>query len=541
MKGTSRIVLGALVISVALSGIAFAGQQPPAPQPAGGQPPVVKPAGQPPAAQPAGQPSAPQPAGQPPAPQPTGQTPTTQPAGAQPTTPPPAVPQPATPQPAAPKPEDAAKPKIPDRAYVKMATSMGDIIVELNQEKAPITVQNFLAYVDAGSYNGTIFHRVIPNFMIQGGGFDKDMTEKPTKPGIKNEWQNGLKNTRGALAMARLPGQADSATSQFFINVKDNPQLDVAGRDTAGYAVFGKVISGMEVVDKIKLAPTTTKMVPVPKPADKPEAEAPPLRYENVPAEPVIITTIARAEPEAITDAIAAVRAAEAEEQKKKDEEARKRMEAFKDQWNKGLEFIKGKEFDVAKGVVSGTGLWAGDVVVGTGAAPKPTDKVKVHYTGYLVDGTKFDSSVDRGQPTEFFLNRVVKGWTEGVGGMKVGGKRWLLIPPDLGYGEKGTGKIPPSAVLVFEVELLGIVADQPAAPAAQPGQPQPVTPPAGQPQPAQPKPTTPPPAQPQPVQPKPATPPAGQPQPAQPQPVQPPPPQPKPAEPQPAQPTGGH
>jgi len=511
MKGTSWIVLGALVIIVACSGITFAEQQPPAAQP-GGQPPPTQQPAQPPPAHP--QPAQPQPA-QPKPVQPPPATPTTQPAGVQPPPPQPATPPPAAVQPTAPQPADAAKPKIPDRAYAKMITSMGEIVIELNQEKAPITVANFLEYADAGFYNGTLFHRVIPNFMIQGGGFDKEMVEKPTKPAIKNEWQNGLKNVKGAIAMARLQGQPDSATSQFFINVKDNPQLDAAGRDPAGYAVFGRVIAGMDVVDKIKLAPTSTKLIPAPvKPGEQPQADAPPVRFDNVPNEPVMITSVSRADPESVKDAIAAVRAAEAEEQKKKEEEARKKMEAFKDQWNKGLEFIKGKDFDVAKGAVSGTGLWSGDVTVGTGAAPKPTDKVKVHYTGYLVDGTKFDSSVDRGQPAEFMLNRVVKGWTEGVGGMKVGGKRWLLIPPDLGYGDRGTGKIPPSAVLVFEVELLGIVADQPAAP-SQPPPPQPV-----QPQPGQPKPQQP--AQPQPAQPKPVQPPPAQPKPVSPPPVTP-------------------
>lgn len=466
MKGTSWLALGALVVFVALPGFASAEQQPPAAQPTG-QPPAAQPAAQPPAAQP--------PAAQP------------QPG------------QPADARPASPKPEDAGKPKIPDRVYVKMVTTLGEIIIELNQEKAPITVENFLAYTDAGFYNGTLFHRVIPNFVIQGGGIDKanadDMKEKPTKPAIKNEWQNGLKNLRGTIAMARLPGDPNSATSQFFINVKDNPQLDVAGRDAAGYAVFGKVIAGMDVVDRIKTVHTASKSIP---PAATEAGGLAQVRHENVPVEPVVVQTVARAEPEAIKEAIAAARAAEVAEQKKREEEALKRMEAFKDQWNKGLDFIKGKGFDVTKGTVSSTTLWAGDVTVGTGASPKPTDKVKVHYTGYLVDGTKFDSSVDRGQPSEFQLNRVVKGWTEGVAGMKVGGKRWLLIPPDLGYGERGTGKIPPSAVLVFEVELLGIMSDQP--PGTPGAQPQPV-------QPVQPQPTQPPPAQPKPVTPPPATP----------------------------------
>ncbi len=142
---------------------------------------------------------------------------------------------------------------------VRLETSKGNIDIELNQEKAPISVANFLEYVDKGHYDGTIFHRVIPNFMIQGGGFDATMTQKPTGQGIKNEWRNGLKNTRGTISMARLGGNPDSATAQFFINVVDNAGLDNPQRDGAGYAVFGKVVAGMDVVDAIKVVPTATK------------------------------------------------------------------------------------------------------------------------------------------------------------------------------------------------------------------------------------------------------------------------------------------
>ncbi len=137
---------------------------------------------------------------------------------------------------------------------VVFSTSLGDVTIELYPEKAPITVKNFLAYVDAGFYDGTIFHRVIPGFVIQGGGFPEDMSQKPTHPPIKNEADNGLKNGRGTLSMARTQ-EVDSATSQFFINLADNAALDhrVQG---FGYAVFGKVRDGMDVVDKIAAVPT---------------------------------------------------------------------------------------------------------------------------------------------------------------------------------------------------------------------------------------------------------------------------------------------
>jgi cyclophilin family peptidyl-prolyl cis-trans isomerase len=142
--------------------------------------------------------------------------------------------------------QDAKNPRV------VIDTSLGKITIELNAEKAPITVKNFLQYVDDKHYDGTIFHRVIADFMIQGGGFDQDMKENKTREPIKNEADNGLSNARGTIAMARTP-DPDSATAQFFINTVDNKRLDKSD-DSAGYAVFGKVTTGMDVVDKIRRA-----------------------------------------------------------------------------------------------------------------------------------------------------------------------------------------------------------------------------------------------------------------------------------------------
>jgi peptidyl-prolyl cis-trans isomerase B (cyclophilin B) len=142
---------------------------------------------------------------------------------------------------------------------VVMETSLGTIKLELYPDKAPLTVENFLSYVDEGFYDGTVFHRVIPTFMIQGGGMEPGMKQKKTKATIKNESANGLANTRGTVAMART-SVPDSASSQFFINVTDNGFLDRAqARDGVGYCVFGKVTAGMDVVDKIKAVKTTNK------------------------------------------------------------------------------------------------------------------------------------------------------------------------------------------------------------------------------------------------------------------------------------------
>ena len=156
---------------------------------------------------------------------------------------------------------------------VKLTTNKGEIVLELDKEKAPITVENFLKYVKAGHYDGTVFHRVINGFMIQGGGMDKTMKERPTEAPIQNEADNGLKNTAYTIAMART-ADPHSATAQFFINVADNGFLDHTGKNPQGwgYAVFGKVVKGQEVVDAIKAVPTMTKGF-----------------HENVPVVPVVI------------------------------------------------------------------------------------------------------------------------------------------------------------------------------------------------------------------------------------------------------------
>ena len=136
------------------------------------------------------------------------------------------------------------------KEYIVFQTSKGQIVLELDRERAPITVRNFLAYVNDKSLDGTIFHRVVPNFVIQGGGFDKDERRRPTKEPIENEWTNGLKNKRGTISMART-NEPNSATNQFFISLKDNDMLDQPISGGAGYAVFGKVVAGMAVVDMI--------------------------------------------------------------------------------------------------------------------------------------------------------------------------------------------------------------------------------------------------------------------------------------------------
>ena len=158
---------------------------------------------------------------------------------------------------------------------VVFATTLGEITIELYPDKASVTVENFLAYVNAGFFDKTIFHRVIPGFVLQGGGFTEDMKQKTTRPPIKNEAENGLKNKRGTLSMART-SDINSATSQFFINLKDNSSLDHGTRDF-GYAVFAKVTAGMDVVDKIAVVPTGNRG-----------------RFQDVPVKAVIIQSVRR-------------------------------------------------------------------------------------------------------------------------------------------------------------------------------------------------------------------------------------------------------
>ena len=154
---------------------------------------------------------------------------------------------------------------------ITLKTNLGDIVIELDEENAPISSENFKQYAEEGHFDGTIFHRVIKGFMIQGGGFLPDMMQKATRAPIENEAKNGLKNERGSIAMARTM-EPHSASAQFFINVKDNGFLDYPGQDGWGYAVFGKVVEGMDVVDKIENVATGNKA-----------------GHQDVPVEPVVV------------------------------------------------------------------------------------------------------------------------------------------------------------------------------------------------------------------------------------------------------------
>lgn len=335
--------------------------------------------------------------------------------------------------------QDAAVPPAPAaprdvlHPRFKISTSMGEFTVDLDAEKAPLTVRNFAEYAGSGFYDGTIVHRVMPKFLIQGGGYTPELSRKEgLRPGIANEWQNGLKNLRGTVAMARLTGKPHSATSQFFINVVDNPTLDAAQVDGAGYAVFGTVASGLDVVDAIKAVEVDVN-------ADYDGGQS-----KVVPVTPVIIESVTLLAPQIPAEELAAQLQAHVAAVRQQ------RIAAIVAQ----AEQASGRQLEK-----SDSGLMWVVLREGDGASPKPTDRVDVHYTGWFLDGTKIDSSLDKGAAQEVSLSRGLTGWTEALTAMKVGEKRMLIVPPDLAYGAQGRDPIPPDATLHFEVELLAIKA----------------------------------------------------------------------------------
>ena len=369
-----------------------------------------------------------------------------------------------------------------ETVYLTFKTNKGDIVLEMYPELAPITVHNFMTYAADGFFDGTIIHRVVPNFVIQGGGYTADGVQKETRAPIKNEWRNGLTNDRGTLSMARTQNP-DSATSQFFVNLKDNASLDMptAGRRPdyvkgAAYAVFGRVVDGMDIVDEIAAMPT------------KPN---PSIGGMPSPVETVVIESATRpdasereallAEHEASRAQVIAkaeARATELAEMVKGEVEREKRAAQRKAELASSSSIIgataakpddeqrkiaiahladMGYDVDPDKAVVTDSGLWYYDLETGDGPEPaNVSSRVTVHYTGWFPDGAVFDSSHDHpgGKPAQFALNGVIKGWTEGVGSMKEGGKRLLIIPGSIAYGSMGRAPIPGNATLVFEVEL---------------------------------------------------------------------------------------
>jgi peptidyl-prolyl cis-trans isomerase A (cyclophilin A) len=309
----------------------------------------------------------------------------------------------------------------PDGMYAKFETSKGDIYTALEYKKTPMTVANFVGLAEGKIknnvkgegvpyYDGLKFHRVIPKFMIQGGC---PLGTGTGDPGYKfpDEIDTSLKHNRpGILSMANAgPG---TNGSQFFITHVETPWLD--GKHT----VFGHVIQGQSVVDSIAMNDTLKKLTILRKGKDAEKFDA------------AVTFTTAQAE---LT-----------KKQMEKEAKSKAEFKSILDQLNNGKQTASGLKYVI--------------VNEGTGASPSPTSQVTVHYKGMLTDGTQFDSSYDRNETIKFGLNQVIPGWTEGLQLMKTGGKAYFLIPPQLGYGERGAGNvIPPNSTLVFQVELFKV------------------------------------------------------------------------------------
>jgi len=330
-----------------------------------------------------------------------------------------------------------------DRALhprIAVQTTLGEVVVELDGERAPITVANFVQYVEAGYYDGTLFHRVVKDGLIQGGGYTPDMNFKSEglRPPIELEAGNGLHNQRGAVAMFRELRRPRSAAAQFFINVADHAEFDLL-RDGAGYAVFGTVVSGMDVVDRI----AATAVGSHPKFAMG--------CSEVVPVEPVVVKSARVASAfdreQMTTRAERAV-----SEAVRRDELTRMTEE------ERVASLVARYEAEFgAKFAMLPSGVRLLQVRKGVGAAPMLDDTVEIHYRLALPDGEEVETTYLR-EPVKRPMAGLTRGFREGLLQMQEGGRAKLIVPPGLAYGANGIpGRLPGDAWLVFDVELLSI------------------------------------------------------------------------------------
>jgi len=329
----------------------------------------------------------------------------------------------------------------PLHPLVKIETSLGNITLELNAEKAPLSVTNFTDYARKGFYNGTIFDRVVANALIQGGAYTPDMSEKTEglQEGIKDESGNGLTNIRGTIAMVRELALPNSTKAQFFINVFTNDSFDAATTaGTTAYTVFGKVVEGMNTVDRISRTPVG----PHPKYAAG--------LLAVVPVEPVVIRDVRLLTPFDPKDAQAVVKAAEAEAERVAKETKEAKERAFRER-------IEGIENAYGKLTTTESGLRYVDIRVGTGPMPTLEDSVVIHCLATLEDETEVENTLE-GEPMTPDVKRMVKGFQEGLISMHEGGKRLMIVPANLAYGNRGIpGRIPENSIVFYEVDLLEV------------------------------------------------------------------------------------
>lgn len=311
---------------------------------------------------------------------------------------------------------------------VKIATTMGDIVCELDGEHAAPPVIHFLQYAQKGFYDNTLFHRVVADALIQGGGYNPKMELKPatlTAP-MPDRWLNDLKNERGTIALIRGRGAAGTGTAEFFVNVVHNERLDEGGAKAMA-SVFGKVVGGMDVVDRIRNTPV----------ASHPDyAEG---RSAVVPAKPIIIKSVRLITPydQTVLEDFAA---------------AQPGAEDHLANVIKALKATTGRP-----SVKTESGIEYVVQHVGKGATPLPDDFIEFQYRGTLPDGTEFESTYQK-RPAIRRVADLIPGLQEMIMTMNEGGKRTAVIPPELAFGSGGVpGFIPSNATIVFEIELLGI------------------------------------------------------------------------------------
>lgn len=328
-------------------------------------------------------------------------------------------------EPAAPGSGDAGPSLRPE---VVVETNLGDIVIELDAEKAPLMVMNFLDYGTEGYFNDTIFHRVVKGRMIQGGGYTKDLKLKESglREPVKYEGSNGLLHTRGTVGAYRRFDHLDSAQSQFFINTADNNNLDRL-KDGTSYTVFGRVVGNMDIVDKIESVPVGTH----------PNLASGLSPY--VPKEPVVIRGFKVRKPldRAKAESIAAMNAEAAADP------VGFRMRYFENECK-------------AKAVETGTGLKYIECKAGNGSFPLGPDTVDIYVVGTLTDGTEFENSKNRGPgPMTVKVEDSIRGLREGLQKMREGARFIFVVPPELGYGNEGVpGKVPPAATLFYDINL---------------------------------------------------------------------------------------
>lgn len=314
------------------------------------------------------------------------------------------------------------------KPVVRVDTTLGSFSLTLDAKAAPLTVENFINYVESGFYRGLVFHRVVPGMMIQGGAYTPSLdrrTEGLRDP-VFNEWDNGLRNRRLTIGMVRRPGVQDSSQNEFYINLIDHAALD-RSEDGAGYCVFGAVTDGLDTIERIATAPVAAH----PKYASG--------RSAVVPATPITIlgiTTVVPLDRES----------AQAEAARQKDIRE-----------NRLAHFIKKMEKEAGRAAVkSESGLIYVDMVVGNGGVPAADSNVDVYYRGYYLTEVEFESQMDT--PALLQIPALNAGMREGLQSMREGGTRVLIIPPHLGYGSGGIpGKIAPDATLIFDVKLLEV------------------------------------------------------------------------------------